>query len=226
MHSGSSSEFIFIRIRAGCSGECASIVRSISPTIPSFRLNGRHQHLPVAARAGVAGQVVEHLGDVVADLGVGGEEAEVGVDPGRLRVVVAGPDVDVVPHAVALAAGDEDALDVGLQAGDPVDDVDARLLQRPRPADVGALVEARLQLHQADRLLAALRGLDQRRDQRRVGARPVDGLLDREDVRVLDRLADEALDRAGEGVVRVVDEDVALPHRGEDVDLAVASLPC
>ena len=85
---------------------------------------------------------------------------------------------------------------MGLQPRDAIDDVDARLLQRPRPADVGALVEARLELHQADRLLAALRGLDQGRHQRRVRARPVDGLLDREHVRVLDGLADEALDRA------------------------------
>ena len=94
-------------------------------------------------------------------------------------------------------------------AGMPVDDVDARLLQLLRPADVGALVEARLQLHHADRLLAALGGLDQRRHQRRVGARPVDGLLDRQHVRILDRLLDEALHRGGEGVVGVVDEQVA-----------------
>src|SRR5215208_2638376 len=133
---------------------------------PLLQVEGRDQDLAVAARARVAGQVVEHLGDVVADLLAGREEAEVGVDARGLRVVVAGPDVDVVADSVALAPGDQDALDVRLQAGDAVDDVHAGLLQRSRPADVRALVEARLELHQADRLLAPLRGLDQTRDQR------------------------------------------------------------
>ena len=87
------------------------------------------------------------------------------------------------------------------------------------------LVEARLQLHQADRLLAALGGLDQRRDERRVGARPVDGLLDREHVGVGDRLLDEALDRGRERVVGVVDEDVALAHRREHVGLLALGSP-
>ena len=35
MHSRSTSEFIFIRIRAGLPFSCAAIVRSISATIPS-----------------------------------------------------------------------------------------------------------------------------------------------------------------------------------------------
>ena len=106
-----------------------------------------------------------------------------------------------------------------LQRRDPVDDVDARLLELLRPADVRALVEARLQLHQADRLLAALGRLDQVRDQRRVGAGAVDRLLDREHVGVGDRLLDEALDRAGERVVGVMDEDVAGSDRREHVAL-------
>ena len=181
----------------------------------------RDQHLAVLGRAAVAGEEVEHLGDVGADLRVGGEEAEVGVEAGGLRVVVAGADVDVVAHLVALAAGDEDRLDVGLQAGDAVDDVDAGLLQRLRPVDVGLLVEAGLQLDHADRLLAAFGGADQGRDQRRVVAGPVHRLLDRQHVGVGDRLLDEALDRGGEGVVGVVDEDVALADRGEHVDRLV-----
>ena len=96
-----------------------------------------------------------------------------------------------------------------LSAGQAVDDVHARLLQRARPADVRALVEARLELDQADRLLAALGRADQRRHERRVVARAVHGLLDREHVRVVGRLLDEALDRGRERVVGVVDEDVA-----------------
>ena len=188
---------------------------------PALQVERRDQHGAVAPRPRVPGQRVEHLGDVGADLGVAGEEPEVGVHPGRLRVVVAGSDVHVVAHPVALAADDQDALDVGLQARDPVDHVHARLLQLLRPPDVRALVEAGLELDQADRLLAALGGVDQPRDEGRVGAGPVDGLLDRQDLRVGDRLLDEVLDRARERVVGVMDEDVARPDRGEHVVLLV-----
>ena len=136
-------------------------------------------------------------------------------------VVVAGADVHVVADAVALAAHDEDALGVRLQRRQAVDDVHARLLQRAAPGDVRPLVEARLDLDQAHGLLAALGGADQRRDERRVVARAVHGLLDREHVRVVDRLLDEALDRGHERVVRVVEQDVALAHRGQHVGLLV-----
>lgn len=40
MQEASSSEFIFSRIRAGRSGECASAARSIRSTIPSLSENG------------------------------------------------------------------------------------------------------------------------------------------------------------------------------------------
>ena len=108
---------------------------------------------------------------------------------------------------------------MALQRRQAVDDVNARLLQLLRPADVGALVEARLQLDHADGLLAALRRLDQRRDQRGVGAGPVHGLLDRQHLGIVNRLLDEPVHRAAERVVRVVDEDVRFPDRREDVGL-------
>ena len=52
----------------------------------------------------------------------------------------------------------------------------------------------------------------------RVARRPVEGLLDRQDVGVVGGLVDEPLDRRGERLVRVVHEDVAGPHLGEHVD--------
>ena len=83
-------------------------------------------------------------------------------------MVVAGADMDVVAHAIALAAHDEDALRVRLERRVAVDDVHARLLQARAQRDVRALVEARLELDQADRLLAALGRRDQRRHERRL----------------------------------------------------------
>jgi hypothetical protein len=49
--------------------------------------------------------------------------------------------VDVAADALALAADDEGDLAVGLEPEQPVDDVDACLLERAAPLDVRLLVE-------------------------------------------------------------------------------------
>ena len=110
---------------------------------------------------------------------------------------------------------------MGLEADEAVDDVGAGLLQLARPDDVRLLVEAGLDLDEDDDLLALLGGPDQVAHDRRVARRPVERLLDRQDVGVVGGLGDEALDRRGERLVGVVDEEVALPDRGEDVDALV-----
>ena len=51
-------------------------------------------------------------------------------------MVVAGADVHVVAHAVALAPDDQHVLRVDLDRRVAVDDVHARLLERLRPVDV------------------------------------------------------------------------------------------
>ena len=96
-----------------------------------------------------------------------------------------------------------------LHVGEAVDDVHAGLLERARPLDVAPLVEARLQLDDADALLAVLGRLDQRRGERRVVARPVDGRLQRRHGRIPGGRAHERLDARRERVVRVLDDDVA-----------------
>ena len=178
---------------------------------------GGDQQPAVGLAARVAGQPVEQVGEVGADLRVGGEQAEVLVQPGRLRVVVAGADVAVAAQGLALLADHQRQLAVGLQADQAVDDVAAGLLQLARPLDVGLLVEAGLDLDEDEDLLAGLGGVDQRVDDRGVAGGPVQRLLDREDVRVGGGLLQEGLDGGGERVVRVVQQDVALAQRGEDV---------
>ena len=76
---------------------------------------------------GVAGQVIEQGRGVVAEIGVAGEEAEVGVEAGGERIVVAGGQVDVAANAVVLAAHDQGDLAMRLQADEAEHDVDARL---------------------------------------------------------------------------------------------------
>ena len=176
-----------------------------------------NQNLAIAQRAPVAGEVVEHVGHIRANVLVDREQAEVGVQPCGSRVVVAGADVYVVAHAIALPAYDKHALGVCLQGRLPVDDMHARLLQCLCPMDVHTLVKACRQLDERDRLLAALRRFDQVGHQWRVVASSIHGLLDCKHVRVGHSLFDEALDRGGKGVIGMVHEHVALAHRSKHV---------
>ena len=57
--------------------------RSMRSTIASRRCVGRDEQLAVLDLAAVAGEVVEQLGEVGAELGVGGEQAEVLVEGWR-----------------------------------------------------------------------------------------------------------------------------------------------
>ena len=69
--------------------------------------------------------------------------------------------MSVAAELVSLATDDERHLRVDLQVGEPVGDVDACLLELPRPLDVAELVEPRLELDEAYRLLAFLGALDE-----------------------------------------------------------------
>src|SRR4029077_7848538 len=70
------------------------------------QVGGGDEELAVALRTAEAGQVVEQVGDVGGDVGPAREEAGVGVQPRRARVVIAGSDVHVAADAALLAAPD------------------------------------------------------------------------------------------------------------------------
>jgi hypothetical protein len=193
---------------------------------PGAQPVGRDEQLAVCAADPEAGQVVEQLADVRADLGRRGEEADVLVHARRLGVVVAGADVAVAADAVVLAPHHEHHLAVRLQADEPVDDVAARGLERARPFDVRLLVEARLDLDERHHLLAVLRSLDQRAEHAVVAhGGAVERVLDREHVGVARRLLEERLDGGAKGVVRMVHHHVAGAEHGEEVRLRLAPEP-
>ena len=146
-----------------------------------------------------------------------GEQPEVLVEPGRLGVVVAGADVAVAAQPVGLLPDDEAQLGVRLQPDDAVDDVDAGVLELAGPRDVVLLVEAGLDLDDREHLLARLGGVDEGVDDRGVAARAVERLLDRQHPRVGRGLLDERLHRGRERVVGVLQQDVLLADRREDV---------
>ena len=151
--------------------------RAISCEDPVAQEPRADEELAEDRRLGQPGDRVEDVGDVGGDLLVGGEEAEVLVVRRVRRVVVAGADMRVAAQPAPLAADEQRELRVHLQIRHAVDDVDARALERPRPLDVAPLVEARLQLDEADGLLALLGRLDERGERRRGVVGAVDGRL-------------------------------------------------
>jgi hypothetical protein len=109
---------------------------------------------------------------------------------------------------VGLLADDEACFAVRLEVRQAVDDVRAHRLERARPADVGGVVEASLELDEHRDLLPVLGGLGQRHRDRRRGADAVERHLDREHLRVDGRLLDEPRDRV-ERLIRVLHQHVS-----------------
>ena len=90
-----------------------------------------------------------------------------------------------------------------------------------RPADIGFLVEPRLQLDQRRHRFAGLGCFGKRAHDRRIVRGAVQRLLDGDDVGIAGGLLQELHDHV-EGFVRVVDDQVLLPDRREDVASVVA----
>src|SRR5262245_46970373 len=180
------------------------------------QVDRRDQQLAVLLLTRVSGQVVEQLRNVFAEILVGGEEPEVGVDARRDRVVVARAEVDVAAQLVLLLAHDERHLCMGLQSDQTVYDVDSGLLQSLRPLDVRLFIEAGFEFDQHRDLFAVLGCFNQRFDYRRILAHAVERLFDRQHVRVARGQAQEFVPRR-ERAVRGMEQNVLMAYGVEDV---------
>ena len=121
----------------------------------------------------------------------------------------------------ALAAHHHRQLRMRLQLDEAEHHLRAGAFQVARPADIGLLVEAGLQLDERGDRLARFRRFRQRRHDGRVRRGAVERLLDRHHVRIARGLAQELHHRI-EGFVRVVDDDVLLADRREAVAAVLA----
>ena len=180
------------------------------------RVNGGLQHLVEPVAAAHRGELLEHPLHVGGKVDIAGQQAEIRVDPGRTGMVVAGAEVGVPAQLGTFPADHENHLGVGLVADDAVDHLGTGLLEVVRQFDVGGFVESRPQLDDDQHFLAPVGGVQEDLDRRRVGARAVQGLTDRQDVGILGRAAQE-VEYRHEGMERVVQQDVARADRREDV---------
>ncbi len=129
----------------------------------------------------------------------------------------------VAAQRPSLAAHDEGHLRVGLVPHDPVDHVGPGLLQGLRELDVRLLVEAGAQLDHDRDLLPLPRRVHEGLHHRRVRPRAVEGLADRQHVRIARRLAQEVHDRR-EGLEGMVQEQVPAADHVEEVVVATDAL--
>ena len=116
----------------------------------------------------------------------------------------------------ALAAKHHRDFGVGLPLDETVDHLHPGALEAARPEEILFLVEAGLQFdHRSDRL-PRLRRRHQGVDNRRLLARAIQRLLDRNDARIFRRLAQER-DYRVETFIRVVDDEVLRADGGENI---------
>src|SRR5947207_11120824 len=101
-----------------------------------------------------AGQVIEELACVGAELCVSGEQSKIGVDARRRRIVVACPNVQVPPKRSSFPANHQRKLAMSLQSDHSIDDVNADTFQFSRPLDVALFIKPGLQLDQHRNLLS------------------------------------------------------------------------
>ena len=211
----STSELIFAMIRPGLPRSRVVALTLDQLPHPPHQVEWRDHQLFEPGIRGEARQRIEQRRQLLGELRLGREEAQVGVNARRARMIIPGAQVRVMADAVLVPPHDQQRLAMRLQPHQPVHHVRARLLEHPRPVDIVRLVEARLQLHQRDHLLAVLRRVDQRLYDGRVAAGAVERHLDRQHLRVGRRRLDQ-LDDAVEGLVGMVQQHVflaqQLPH--------------
>ena len=151
----------------------------------ALQMKGRHPQLLQARRPVLAGEQAKHAFHLGGERAIGAQVADVGVELGGFRVVVASGQVHIAPNVRPLAAADEHHFGVGLQAHHPIHHLGANALELFGPIDVGFFVKTRLELHHHRHFDATAHRLGEQVHHGRVGAGAVNGLLDGQHLRVV-----------------------------------------
>src|SRR6202047_2553757 len=189
---------------------------------PLLERNRRNRHPLEPGRLGIAGDIIKDTRDIAADYRIGGKERNVGIDLRRHRMVIAGADMTIGDEGACFTAHDHRQFSVCLQFDEAEHHLRAGAFEIARPANVGGLVEARLELDEGGHRLAGFRRLDQGAHDRTVGGGAIERLLNRDDLGIGRRLIEE-LDHHVEGFVRVVDDEILLFDREETVAAIIAN---
>ena len=172
----------------------------------------RHSDFIPYRRIGITGQDVEKPGGIGAELVIGGKQADVSVDAGRRIIVISCAHVHITADAAIFAPDHQAHLGVGLQSDQPVNDMATGFLQAAGPLDIVLLVEPGHDFDHNRNLFAVFRRLRQGADQRGVAADTVQGLFDRQHLRVFSRSPDKVKHRQ-KRFVRVVQQNILFTDR-------------
>ena len=140
---------------------------------------------------GVARELVEQTGQVFTHLRVSGEQTKVFIQAAGLGVVVSRADVAVVLELALFLTDNKCQLAVGLEPNQAIHNVNASFFKLARPADVGLLVKACLDLNQGKNLLACFCSIDEGLNNGTVTTGAVQSLLDGQHVGVRSSLFKE-----------------------------------
>ena len=185
-----------------------------------FQRMRRDAEVLQTVRQGIPRQVVEHLGGIAAQSRVTGEEAQIGIDGGRDRMVISGAVMGIGHKPLAFAAHHDRDLGMGFPVQKPIDHMGTRPFQPPRLTDVGGFVEPGLEFHQCRDRFAVLRRFAERRHDRRLTRGAVERLLDRDNVRIARGLRQEPHHHV-KGLVGVVQKHVFLLDRSKHVAVEI-----
>ena len=117
--------------------------------------------------------------------------------------------MNIPADSVLFHAHDQRDLAVGFESYQTVNHVAARFFKHLGPVDIVLLVKARLEFHEDGNLLSVVCRLGQSRDNGRIAADPVQGLLNCQNLRIPGRAAHKVHDRV-KALVRMMKENIAL----------------
>ena len=124
--------------------------------------------------------------------------------------------MDISADSVFLSSHDKRNLAVSLQTDKTIDNVTACLLKHLCPVDIIFLIESRLQLNENGNLFSVVCRLGKGRNDRRMTADAVQGLLDGQHLGILSRLSDKFHHRR-KGLIRVVEQDIPFPDLCKEI---------
>ena len=169
---------------------------------------------------GIARQIVEHFGRITSQRGVAGKERQVGVNTRGDRVIVARSIMRIGHQLIALAADHGADFCVGFVLGKPIDHMRPSAFQTARLANVRGLVKTRFQLDQSGDRFTVLGCFAQGLDDGGFFRCAIQGLFDRNHVRVTGRLLQEANDHV-ERFIGVMQQHVLFADRSKHITVMV-----
>ena len=183
---------------------------------PLLQVERRDHQFFQAGIIGQTGERVEDNADFLSHFRVARQETEVRIRASCPRMIIASAEMDVVPQAIAVPPDNEERLAMRLQSDDAINDVGAGFLERARPLNIDRFIETRAQFHDRGDLFARVRRFDERFHNRRITARPIQGHLECEHLRIARRGLDQFYDRI-ETFVGMMEQDVLLAQHFEDI---------